>query len=280
MSDRKLSKDEVERLLRQALADDLAPEVEEPLRAGLRPAWRRAAKGEAAARQAARPGALAFVRTGWALLPPRAVLGTAALLMLAAGVVTHLANPPRVLAESLSLRQAASATAFQLARAAAMECSVETHDADGRALRYRIEWRASQHTRVRITDADGVHLVPVERRDAESILDLGSPRTAAHSTSRPTEDPGLWAVGDFLSPRRVRALLAGAWEAVSGPAQPGTADFRSSTAGRPALRVTIDPRTHLPLRIEIPSTLSARCEWVPGALARSVLGGAGGPGTR
>lgn len=280
MSDRKLGQDEVERLLRQTLTDDPPPEVEERLGAGLRPAWRRAAVSEASGRDRKGRRGLGLAGAWGALLPSRAVLAAASVLLLAGGVVTHLLNPPRALAESLSLRQAATATAWQLARAAAMDCAVETREADGRTLRYRIEWQASRGTRVWIADADGVSLASVEQPVAESLLDFTPARTALRRTSQRPGDPRLPAVGDILSPETLSALLAGAWEALPRPALPGVARFDISTPGRARLEVTIDQGTRLPLQIEVPSGLSARCAWVPGEPGRLLLGGVGGPGRR
>ena len=81
--------DDIDRRLRQALADNLPPAVREHLRTGMRESWRRSASGDS--------------RAG----VPRWAVAAAALLMIAVGGFVHLTSPKDVVAEPFSRRQEA-----------------------------------------------------------------------------------------------------------------------------------------------------------------------------
>ena len=217
MSGRLLPDDEVDRLLREALADDLPKGVEEDLRRHMRRTWRRAASEPTRARWRDWLGVPAPARH---LLPQPALVG-AALAMLAAGAVMQAAPAPRAVVASLEGRQATTRTIVALDRARAMRCAVEVEDDRGRARVYQIEWEAPGLVRVRFDGAAGV-----EKRSLR--IQAGGPSVLTRA-SRPEEplDPSLERVRAYLTPSALGARLAAA-----------------------GLAVTIDPATDLPLRLE------------------------------
>lgn len=244
--------DELRRLLREALPDDLPEELAQPLRASLRPAWGRAASAGA---EATEPPAFGWVR---ALLP------SAALLMVAAGALLHASAPPRVLAESLSLRKMVQQVTLCLAEAVAMRCDIEATDRDGAPRIHRIEWRSGQGTSVRTEDAGGALLATLHL-PAEAARSLGLATLPPDATAPGLPDPAR----ALLSPARVVGLLEGRWQA----APPMAASRRevsvfvvSGTGGSGTLRVTLDAGTSLPVSIESAAARQAgafrsRCEW-------------------
>jgi len=210
MRGRKLRRDEVDRLLREALADEPAPGDE--LRSAMRRAW-------AEARAAGPP---AKERPEW--LPvrlPQAALGIAAGLALILGLALHLSLPPRLVADSLSARSSSLLMADRLRQAVAMTCVLDTTDDLGRPRRYVVEWRAPDEARVRLEGPDGGTWL---RRVAPSRASLlGS---APAPTALELDDPHLEPVRLVLSPDRIAGLLDG------------------------RVRVTVDWATGLPVRLE------------------------------
>jgi hypothetical protein len=251
----RLREDELRRVVREALPDDLPPELARSLREGLRPHWRRVARSEPAL--APRP------RPGW---NPTFLLPAAALLMIAVGAVLHGAAPPRVLAESLAVRKVASAAALRLAQASAMRCVVEPSPPGRAHGRYRVEWRAGSPSQVWLETAGA----------APRTAALGGGRTAAGSTVASDEPPPLLRA--LLSPEHVARLLDGAWRPAAPPpgAPERAAAFTvSAPDGSAAFAVVLDAATLLPTGVEDssarPTGWRARCEWELARAAPSPL---------
>ena len=215
MSERLLPDDDVDRLLREALADDLPKEFKDELRRGAREAWRRAASEP---RQAWWRDWLPSARRR---LIPQPALVAAALVLLATGAVMQAAPAPRGVVASLEGRQAAARTTRALERARAMQCTVEVEDDRGHTRDYRIEWKAPGRARVGFDGTAG----PVER----SLWIAGAGPSVLTPATAPEEslDPELEPVRAYLTPSALDARLASA-----------------------GLAVTIDTATHLPLRLE------------------------------
>jgi hypothetical protein len=215
VSARRLSDDEVDRLLREALADDLPEELRAELRREARMAWRRAAS------ESRRPRWWDRLRVpvGWKPLLPQPALVAAALAMLAAGAVMQAAPAPPGVVGPLRSLQASALASRALARARAMECTVAIAEGRGPVRRYRVDWTAPGTVRVRFDGAAG----PVER--ALSLPE--APSSVLMRTADPARDADLEPVRAYLSPRALGDRLA-----------------------VPGVAVTIDPGTHLPVRLE------------------------------
>jgi hypothetical protein len=260
VSARRLSDDEVDRLLREALADDLPEERQGELRREARMAWRRAASEP---RRALWPG-WGGLPVGWRPLRPQPALVAAALAMLAAGAVMQAAPAPPEVVESFEGRQASAWTARALGRATAMECSVDLTDARGRRSSYRVDWKAPGESRVRVDGPAGSS----ERTlrvpgDGSSVLT----RAEASSDTAPL-DPVLLPVRDYLSPSTLRERLGGPWRPApgAGGTSPGTETFIVGLrSGPPGLSVGVDISTYLPLRLDASDrdgrAQAAVCRW-------------------
>ena len=260
MSGRRLPDDEVDRLLREALADDVPAELEGELRREARLAWRRAASEP---RRPRWPGWLGFP-AGWKPVLPQPALVAAALAMLGAGAVMQAAPPPPVVVELFQGRQASALTARALGRARAMECAVVLDDGRGHRVSYRIDWRAPGETRVRSDGAAGA---------AEWTLHLpgAGPSVLTESAAEregASVDPALELVRAYLSPAALGERLAASWLPTSGleSTTPGTRVFTVGPGpGPPGLTVAIDIATHLPLRLDATDrdgwTQAAVCRW-------------------
>jgi hypothetical protein len=239
-----LSDDEVDRLLRETLADDLPEKLESELRGEARRAWRRAASVSRRSRWWDR---LRIPAGGRPLLPQPALVA-AALAMLAAGAVMQAAPAPPEVVESFRGRQASAWTARALGRAAAMECAVEVTDERGRRLSYRVSWKTPSEARVRLDGPAGA---------SERTLRLpggGSSVLTRAEAARDTAplDPLLRPVRAYLSPASLAGRLDAPWQpAPAGGSAPGTETFVVGPgSGPPGLTVGIDVATHLPLRLD------------------------------
>jgi hypothetical protein len=228
MSGGRLRDDQVDRLLREALPDDLPAALEEQLRLDLHRAWRRATATPPPARWWEWRGA-------WRRALPQPVLAATALAMLAAGAVMQAAPAPARVVAALEDRQAASRTAAALSRARAMQCTVDVELSPGRARRYRVEWEAGGPTRVRFDGEDVV--VPRSRGVADAAPSLVAPATTVFPL-----DAGVAPVRTYLTPATLAASL-----------------------GAPGKTTTFDPVTHLPLRLEATDRegrkQAADCRW-------------------
>ena len=247
MRRRGVHKGDVDRLLREALVDDLPSDAEGRLRGALRPSWR-TARAAASADRGPAQGRGAPLR--WT--PQRALLAAAALVALVVGGVVHLEAGAGPLAESLLEKQTAARVASQLERVSAMSCRLETQDARGRVQRFAIEWRDTGETRVRIEGPEfSQHRTLHLPREAASLLALAQARPPRE---RPRAGgPDLLPAETHLSPERLVSLLAGRWERVEGPAdgRSSEATFSVSTATWPdAVQVVIDTETDLPVSVE------------------------------
>jgi outer membrane lipoprotein-sorting protein len=251
------SDDEVDRLLREALADDLPEALESELRREARRAWRRAASEP---RRGRWPEWLGVPAT-WRPLLPQPALVAAALAMLAAGAVMQAAPAPPEVVESFRGRQASARVARALGRATAMECTVDLAGEGGQRLRYRVSWRAPGETRVRREEPAGSseHTVHLPGNGSSVLM-----RAARRDTA--LVDPVLRPARAFLSPSALAERLDAPWRPAPTPDRtpPGVAVFLVGTPGR-GQGVTIDTATHLPLRLEATDrdgrAQTAVCRW-------------------
>jgi hypothetical protein len=261
MSDRHLPDDEVDRLLRDALAGDVPTSLEDELRREGRRAWHRAASEPGRAGW----GSGLEMPAAWRLLLPQPALVGAALVMLAAGTVMQAAPAPPEVVASFQGRQAWAQVVRALGRATAMECAVDAMDEGGQRLTYRVVWRAPGETRVRLDGPVGSS----ERTfrppgTGSSVLT----RAAAASRDAAPLDPALLPVQAFLSPSALGERLDAPWRLAPGveDAPPGTGAFVvGSRSGPPGLTVRIDIPTYLPLRLDTTARdgrkLAAVCRW-------------------
>jgi len=262
---------DVDRLLREALADDLPPDVEGRLRTAMRSSWRPAGASVEEA-----PGAR-WARgengSAWGWRPLRPVLAAAAVLMLAVGWVVHLEADAGPRAESFLAQQISARVVAQLHRVSAMSCRLETRDAQGRAVRFAIDWQDTGEAEVRIEGPRATRHRRVDvPRETTSVLML-TRAPFAPEASRP-DDPDLSPAAAHLSPERLASLLAGRWERIPDApgAPPGVATFSVSTPERPlAVRVTVDTETFLPLSVEETGT-RAGFVWPPAPPSPRLLG--------
>ncbi len=226
MSARRLPDDEVDRLLREALPDDLPAPVEDALRQDARRAWRRAAAGPPAARWREWLGRAAL---------PQPALAAAALAMLAAGTAMQAAPAPARVVAALEERHQATRAAAAVARAGGMRCTIDVETGTGRSRRYEVAWGAAGVARVRFDGEAG----PVER---EVRVREAGVRLVTRAVEEAALDPDVAPVRAFLTREALAAHLAA-----------------------PGVSASFDPATHLPVRLEARGPdgrkQAAACRW-------------------
>ncbi len=269
---------DVDRILREVLADDLPPDVEDRLRAAVRSSWPPVGATVEEVPEARWVRREIDATWGWRRLRP--VLAVAAVLTMAVGWVVHLEADVGPRAESFLAQQTAARVVAQLHRVSAMSCRLETRDARGRAVRFAIDWQDTGEAEVRIEGPRATRQrAVVVPRETTSVLML-SRDPLAPEVSRP-DDPDLSPAAAHLSPERLASLLAGRWERVRDApgAPPGAATFSVSTRER-VVRVTVNMDTFLPLSTEAMGA-RARFVWPPLPPSPRLIGDhprlAGGP---
>jgi hypothetical protein len=256
---RRLLDDELDRLLQDALADDLPPGLEGELRREARLAWRRSSAAPPRLRWRVWRGSPA----AWRPVLPQPALVAAALAMLGLGTVMQAAPPPAAEVASFQAHEAAALTAQALERARAMECAIEVADEGGHRARYSVDWRATGETRVRLEAGAG----PEER-----LLRVPGARPTVLTRSAAERDgssldPALAPVRPYLSPAKLGERLATGWRHTRDETTPpGTETFLVGPRTGPAgLTVVIESATHLPIRLDGAEgrgrTEGAVCRW-------------------
>jgi hypothetical protein len=225
MSERRLPDDEVDRLLRDALADDLPTDLEDELRREGRRAWHRAASEPRRAAWGSRLGVPAAWRP---LLPQPALVGAA------------------------------------LGRATAMECAVEALDEHGQRLTYRVVWRAPGETRVCLYGPVGSSERTLRLPDTgSSVLTRAVAASRAAPLDRALLPVQAYLSPSTLG-ERLDAPWRPAPRGGDAPHGTETFVVGPGS-GPPGLTVGIDISTHLPLRLDATDrdgrTQAAVCRW-------------------
>jgi hypothetical protein len=237
MSRKRLSKRDVDSLLQRSFRDDMPAKIEERIRGQIPDLWLRASKAVPSSVKIFFPDSAAIPASHPLVLSlRRALLAACAVFMLIFGGALRIGHTSSFLAESVALRQTASAVAGRLERARQMECRVQARDERGLKVRYLISWAEGRDSRVEIDGPEGK-----QGRFA--------PRRAHPAGSLPRE-PWLEPIWDFLSAPAVAELMTGQWQAapMPGSGDKNHAAFLVTGTASPNLSlVVVDLRTYLPV---------------------------------
>lgn len=207
----------LDELLKSALADDLPPDVA----AGMRERAARFRERTARKEEAAAFRAPLFRKTAWAAL---------SLLFLISGGLLQGRGSRNPLSNGISLIKTRLAVSGELAAAESMFCSIRVRRPDGASVDYEIAWHAGSRAEVRARRAEG--LMPDEPPDVPEDL--------------------ATVIAAFSSPSAVGKLLSGGWLFIGtsrdAGCDVGTYAIRARD-GQPALELSIDMCTSLPVRI-------------------------------
>ncbi len=254
MRRRRLSRQDVDQLLRHAFADDMPAEVEENLDRRLPELWRRAQDAEPAyARERASAPTAAPHAYPYVASLRRGLLAACALVMLIAGSALRIGHTSSFLAESFALRRTASQVTGRLDGARRMECRLRALDDQGHAVQYSILWMEGRNTSVEMEGVDGKEVWSVPAAPMRASI-VNRPRLAGKGQMADRRPQVRRPIRDFLSAPAVADLLAGQWEVAPRPAV-GDRDRAAFLVTIPETsglaRVVVDLHTYLPVSYAI-----------------------------
>jgi len=265
MSENKSHVSEIDDLVRQALKDDLPPDLEEGMKIHFLELRRVMETREPqAARRLSRMGGPLLATGEWQwmrLFFGRGALAFLSVLLMVLGGAIHLSGYQGHLAGAVSLLKTSLMISEQMRRATSMECRVQMPANNGQVMRYLIRWTFPARTRVDCIEGN----VP---RNILWISD-GTPSTFNHGdktlrTGKDTADfmpRQLLAAAGFLSPLEMVRCLHGHWSLMDrkSKAGRGLGFFRLSCPdGVSTLLLAVDMNSHLPESLTVLTPRSAQ----------------------
>lgn len=242
-----------DRLLKQALQDDMPPEVEKGMKQQLNLFREKMAEYDRAAQH----------RVGWFQVNGKdlaavrnmfkqGALAFASILLVVVGSLMQMSGGQNILAESISTWNVAMRTYDQMRFVDSMACRVEATVPEltesEKPVKYTIRWVSLNHR-----DRYSVHAVytdPSGQRTEKSLVLKNNERT---------NDPLFQPVAKLFSPSGLRELLAGKWKLKhyhrEGACEWGTFNIANpDKKGNTKVEMTADLCTWLPVHMEIEDT--------------------------
>jgi hypothetical protein len=243
----------MDRLLKQALRDDMPPEVEKGMKQQLNLFREKMAEYEHAAQQ--RVGLfqvngkdLAAVRNMF----KQGTLAFASILLVVVGSLMQLSGGQNILAESISTWNVAMRTYDQVRFMDSMACRVEATvpglTKSEKPVKYTIRWVSSNRRNQYRVHA--VYTGPSGQRTEKKLV-VGN--------NEHIDDPLFQPVAKLFSPSGLRGLLAGKWKLKhyrrEGTCEWGTFNIANpDKKGNTKVEMTADLCTWLPVHMEIEDT--------------------------
>ncbi len=229
---------DLDKLLKQALKDNLPPEAEARMNRQFLNLKRTLDRPEGAAEADEWPWTHGLFR--------KEILAVASAVMLILGAVMHLSGSQSALAHSIEQLKVIITVSMSLNHAAFMDCTVLNPEAGGEGTSYHVIWRADGDARVDMVSAGGAQTIWISD---ETISFSGSAGGLIRSMPLKTISPGpVWQPAmEFRAP----ALLAKNMEERYGLMQTGertgSGEFLiTGREDRQAVEITIDATTYLP----------------------------------
>jgi hypothetical protein len=240
MNKQNIPEPDLDKILKQALKDDLPPEAE----AGMNRQFLNFKRTLDPIERLAEPDGWLGIRGSL----QRKILAVASAVMLILGVVMHLSGSQNALAHSIEQLKVITTVSMSLNRTAYMDCTVSNPGAVGEHSSYHVRWLASGDARMDRVSAGRAQTIWISN---ETISFADSDGGAVRSMPIKTMPPGsAWQPAlEFMTPM----LLAKHMKEQYGLMQPGD---RSNTGSgeflivgredQQAIEITIDSRTYLP----------------------------------
>jgi len=231
---------DLDKLLKQALKDNIPPEVEARMNRQFLNLKRTLDRPESLAK------ADEWLWMGGPL--QRKILAVASTVMLILGVVMHLSGSQSALAHSIEQLKVNVTVSVNLNRAVFMDCTVLTPEAGGENTSFHVLWRANGDARVDMVSTAGAQTIWILD---ETILLAGSDGSSIRSMPFKTiaSDPEWQPAMDFRTP----VLLAKHMEERYGLMQTGARGGAGSgeflvigQQDQQAVEITVDAKTYLP----------------------------------
>jgi hypothetical protein len=230
---------DLDRLLRQALKDDLPPEAEARMNRqflGLK-------------RTLGRPESLTDAdEWPWHGLFRKEILAVASAVMLILGTVMHLSGSQSALAHSIEQLKVIVTVTMSLNRAASMDCTVLKPEAGGENTSYHVLWRANGDARVDMVSAGGAQTIWISD---ETLSFAGANGGSIRSIPLQTMVPGpVWQPAmEFRTPRQLAKCMEEQYGLMQTGDRSGGGSGEFLITGRDdgqAVEITVDAKTFLP----------------------------------
>jgi hypothetical protein len=231
---------DLEKILKEALEDDLPPEVEARMNRQFLNLKCTLDRPESPADANEWPWMHGVFR--------KEILAVVSAVMMILGVVMHLSEPQSALAHSIEQLKVIVTISMNLNRAAFMDCTVLKPEAGGENVSYHVLWRANGDARVDMVSAGGAQTIWISD---ETISFAASDGGSIRSMPLKTIAPGpVWQPAmEFRTP----ALLAKQMEERYGLMQAGERRVTGSgeflIIGKEdghVVEIAVDARTYLP----------------------------------
>jgi hypothetical protein len=231
---------DLDKLLKEALKDDLPPEAEAGMNRQLLNFKRTLGRPESLAEADEWPWMHRLFR--------KEILAVASAFMLILGIVMHLSESQSALAHSIEQLKVIVTVTVYLNRAVFMDCTVLKPEAGGENTSHHVLWRANGDARVDMVSAGGAQTIWISK---ETISFADSAGGAVRSMPIKTMTPGpVWQPAlEFMTPR----ILVKHMEEQYGLMQTGERSGAGSgeflivgREDRQVVEITVDARTYLP----------------------------------
>jgi hypothetical protein len=248
---------DMDALLKQALKDDLPPEVEARMGRhffnlrriidrpeGITEADTRARQGEWHSRDR-------WHWMRWAFR--KEILAFSSVVLMLLGSVMHLGGYQSALAHSISRLKVVVAISERLHRATSMDCAVLITGAGGETRHYRVRWGAPGVTRVDIAAAGRAEQTLWISNGAISIADYARGSLPPTMGATTFQDPILQPALAFLTPAILAQRMDESYGLKQAERQDGAGPNELLFVGREnqeIIEITVDERTFLPATLK------------------------------
>ena len=243
MNKTKISEPDLDRLLKQALKDDLPPEAEARMNRQFLRFKNSLGRLEGLAEADEWP---------WHGLFRKEILAVASAILLIVGAVMHLSGSQNALAHSIEQLKVIVTVTMSLSRATSMDCRILKPEARGENTSYHLRWRTNGDARVDLVSGGVAQTIWI----SDETISLAGPDSGSiRSMPLQTISPGpVWQPAlEFRTPR----LLAKQMEERYGLMQIGERSNPDSTefliTGQQdgqAVEITVDAKTYLPTALK------------------------------
>ncbi len=239
-------------LLKQALKDDLPPEAEARMNRQFLSLKRTLDRPE----RLTEPDGWRWMRGTL----QKEILAVASAVMLIAGVVMQLGQPPSALAHSIEQLKVMVTVSMSLNRAGFMDCTVRKPGAEGENSSYHVFWRASGDARMDVISANGSQTIWISNK---TISFADSDGGAVRSMPIRTMTPGpVWQPAlEFMTPELLVRHMQEQYGLMQTGERSGSGSDEFLIVGREdrqVVEITIDARSYLPKVLKMYAIDSSR----------------------
>lgn len=253
------SKDtDIDHLLKQALKDDIPPDVEISMKEQLDKLRLKMEEGVTekmgAGRKAFR-GKVSFIDVRWAhFLFKKEALVVVSLLMIVLGGFIQSSGASNQLTLNLSILGTSVAVSDQMSRSHSMECSIQLSGENQKPLNYSIQWLSPNLSKIQVKESENIPLKTIWVSEEDiTIADHANDRVYKETKPELFDDPIIQPIVRYLAPTDLVERMYGEWE-LKRSEKIGECSYGIFTVFLPnekaLLEMTVDHCVYLPVSIK------------------------------